>query len=151
MERIQVTYGEFTITYHEHDNYWQAKDAEGSVISAPKSLVEAKKACDKYASKEKTFKRQNVWRVDESFGRTILDTGVVTSIADDGKVWVTWKERGREKLWSVETLCLDIPENEPIKKRLLEIGQQKMELDKESQKLLKSAKTLLSIFEEIKQ
>jgi hypothetical protein len=115
-EQIKIQYKGFTIRLNG-DDAWQLLRGEDNYIGEPKeSLRIVKENADDIIRKEKSFKPIPCL-VSPGWGRELPVPAVVTTLTDDGDVWIKKADGRREKVRSRSQLFAVCDENtETIKK-----------------------------------
>jgi hypothetical protein len=110
MSEIKQEYGKFIITYNEERAEWIGNLGD-TIVARSAKLSELRKRLDNHEESEKKFVRIPVfcWQWQKWI------EGIVTSVSNDGDVWVSWADKTRSKAYLTTDLYLVIPEN--IRKR----------------------------------
>ena len=98
MDNLTQEYGEFTITYNEHNDLWTGNLC-GTEVHRSSKLSDLKKALDRHHEKEYKFTRVPIFKRACGFSSPENWTdGEITSQTAEGHFWVTWKDGGRSKV-----------------------------------------------------
>ena len=132
MSEIITEYKGFKITFDEFTESWKCEIKEGS-WSEKVSLKDIKKSIDLFLKKESEFKDTKAITLDTSSwrGKKFGSIVTITSVADDGDVWIRTPSGEREKIGKGlrSSLCSLTDEN---KVKLAEI----FDLGRENEKIL---------------
>ena len=142
MNDLTQEYGEFTIAYKETIDQWVGSLDKIEIHRAAK-LSDLKKALDRHYDKEHKFTRVPIFKRGgkwSALGNWM--EGEVTSITEEGHIWITWKDKSRSKegRWSTLELYLMTSGNLEARKKWDALEVEITALQEKQDKLLKGMK-----------
>ena len=143
----QESYKDFKIEYNEEYDRWEGREVESGVdFKSTGGLASLKKKIDVYKRKTNPLKGK-VCLIQKGWHRDDVDFTevIITSVTDDGRVWIKNSHGSREKLYLDRKLYSKNKENQGIIEEMAAMNKEVIRLQSSIRKLVETLEVVLTV------